>query len=164
MQTGQYEDPILEKVLDLIDHNNQDVKGFFQGDPLLIPRSSLPAIIASKDTTNIADVSSGEDEHIMGVVLTLVVDVRDTINDVSGLGASWTQLYDMFEGRGSDYILKAKSIIDILRGNANLTQNAHIDTTNPMIIDYGLTVGKRGERSIAVEGNVSFNVYFSQLR
>ena len=161
-----YKDPVLEKIITLINaDDNAEIKTFFYGDPIFIAKSDLPCLIASKDITEIGDASNAEDYHKMTIVLTLVIDIRKFFDETpKNIHVGFQKLYDMFEGRDADYTLKSTSIVDILRKNHNLTNNANIDMEVPMIVDYGFTIGKRGENTWAQEANLSFNVYFNQLR
>lgn len=159
-----YTDPLIQKLFDLIDATNTEIVSYYHGDPFMIPRSDLPTLIGAKDTSEVMDLSVGEDSHEVKVVLTLVTDVRDDFGDTAGVVAGWQTLYDIFEGRNADYTLKSTSIIDILRSNSDLGNQAHIDTSKPMAVNYGFSLGKRGENSIALEASLSVPIYFSQTR
>lgn len=160
-----YIDPILTEIAELIKASNKDIKEYYFGDPLIIPRSNLPSLILSKATTVVEDHTNAEDSHRMNIVLTLVSDIRQDFNNLAnGEVAGWNTLYDIMEGRNMDYTLKPTSLPQILKSNANLSHNAQIDVDNPIRIDYGLTIGKRGERAIAVEANLFLTVFFDQLR
>lgn len=159
-----YTDPILNEIVQLVKASNKDIKEFYHGDPLIIPRSNLPSCIISKATTSIADENMAEDMHRLNLVITVVTDIRQDFNIEDGLVAGWSSLYDILEGRLENGTLKSTSITDILKSNANLGYDAQIDVDVPLRIDYGLTVGKRGERTIAVEANLFFTVFVDQLR
>lgn len=165
-----YKDPILEAVFALIDANDGDaIKTYHHGDPLFLPKSDLPALIGQVDTTQAVDTTNAEDEHRLNYVLTLVTDIRDDFldpdNDIENIHYGYQAVQKIFEERSdSDFTLVSTSILDILRSNANLSNNAHIDVSVPNEINYGFTFGLRGERTWAWEGALSFSVYFSQLR
>ena len=160
-----YADPLSEKLFTLIDAGDGGaITSYYHGDPFMIPRSDLPALIASKDATEIRDNSISEDQHDIKIVLTLVTDIRDDFGETAGIVAGWQTLYDIFEGRDSNYILKSTSIMDILRSNSELDNQAHIDTTSPMVVNYGFSLGKRGENTISVEASLSVPIFFTQIR
>jgi len=163
---AKYEDTILDKLQTLIDASDGDaITTFYKGDPLMMPKSDLPALLLIKDNTEIGDSSNAEDYHRMNIVITLVVDIRDYVLDTPvNVHAGDQKLYDIFEGRNADFTLKSTSIIDILRSNEELGNNAHIDLSVPMNVSYGFTVGKRGQKSWSQEANLSISVYFTQLR
>lgn len=164
--TDLYKDPILEKLFALISASNTDIISYHYGDPLFIPKSELPALIGSTDITSIGDLGNAEDEHRIKYFLTLVTDIRewtgianpDNIHVGDQIGKK------IVEERNANYTLKSSSLLDILRSNEDLGNNAHIDTENPVIADYGFTFGKRGENNWAWEVNIEVPVYFSQLR
>jgi len=160
-----YADPLSEKLFTLINASDGDaIVSYYHGDPFMIPRSDLPALIASKDITEIKDNSISEDQHDIKIVLTLVTDIRDDFGETAGIVAGWQTLYDIFEGRDSNYILKSTSIMDILRSNSELDNQAHIDTTSPMVVNYGFSLGKRGENTISLEASLSVPIFFTQIR
>ncbi len=162
-----YLDPILQKIFTLLKDNLDPatIVSFYQGDPLMIPKSNLPCLIGVKDTTDIADESNAEDRHLMNYVITVIIDIRDYLEeDMADVHVADQKMWDLFEGRNEDYTLKTNSIVDILRKNEDLGNNAHIDTTQAMRVDYGFTIGKRGERSWACEGYLNVPVFYSQLR
>ena len=161
-----YEDPIIKKILDNIDAaDGGAIKTYFHGDPLFVAKDDLPCLIGAKDTTEIGDFSNASDYHRMTIVLTLVIDIRQFFDETpKNIHVGFQKLYDIIEGRESNFTLKSTSLSDILRKNHNLGNNANIDLEVPMNIDYGFTVGKRGEETWAQEANIRLSVYFPQLR
>lgn len=161
-----YRDPIIEKLFDIIRAvEGVPFKSYYHGDPLVIARSNLPALICSKDTTAIGDASNAEDYHRMRFVFTVVSDIRENFGNAEGdivIGDS--MLYDIFEGRNNDFSLKSTSLIAILRKNEEIGNSTHIDLGSEMVPDYGFTFGKRGERSWAWEGMLTVTLYREQLR
>lgn len=159
-------DPIIERIFNIIDAaDGGAINSYYYGDPLVIPKSNLPALIGTKDTTEIDDETNAEDSHTVRIVLTLVIDIRDYVGDaIVNVEAGDQKLYDIMEGRNADYTLKSTSIVDILRKNASLANNLDIDMNTPMTIDYGFTFGKRGERSWSYEANLTITLFFHQLR
>ena len=159
-------DPIINKIFDIIDASDGGaIKSYFYGDPLVIGKSDLPALIGTKDVTEISDETNAEDSHKIRIVLTLVIDIRDYVGDaIVNVEAGDQKLYDIMEGRNADYTLKTTSIVDILRKSASLANNLDIDMNIPMNIDYGFTFGKRGEKSWSYEANLTITLFFHQLR
>ena len=162
-----YNDPIIQKLFDVIDASDGGaIKTFFHGDPVLVAKDDLPVLIASKDTSEIGDESNAEDYHRMNIVLTLIVDIRQLVGETADYHThvAWQKLYDIIEGRNANYTLKSTSIVDILRKNHNLGNNANIELGVPMTVDYGFTIGKRGDNTWAWEANILVPIFFSQLR
>lgn len=161
-----YKDPIVQKLFDLIAAaDGGAIKTYYHGDPLFVPKSDLPVLVGSKNTSDISDESNAEDRHLVNIVLTLIIDIRDYVKDSTiNVHAADQKMYDIMEGRNANYSLKSTSIIDILRSGENLGNSAHIDIATPMTVDYGFTVGKRGENTWSHEAVLSINVFYTQLR
>lgn len=164
-----YNDPILNKYLDLIKATMPDVfKSYYQGDPFRIPKSNLPALIISKTRTAVSKLTNVEDSHEIGVVITVVTDIRDEKKEDQLVAPGIAQLYDIIEGRENDgtFKLKTNSILNIIRAN-EIVDVAHNLRTNLGSItqaDYGLTIGKRSPEGYSTEGQVDFIATYSQLR
>lgn len=168
-----YKDPIITKYFDLIKATVGEgfFKYYFQGDPIRVPITSLPAIIISKDETRASNALDGgsnvEDTHLMALSLTVITDIRDEIKDEKSIAPGTAKLYDIMEGRESDTLkLKTKSLLNILRTNVDVDTALGLRTDLGSItrVDYGLTVGKREQEAWAVEAQLEFIAHFTQLR
>lgn len=164
-----YKDPILQAVYALIDAaDGGAITTYHYGDPLFLPKSDLPALIGQVDRTEVTDVTNAEDEHRIRYVLTVVTDIRadilDPQNATDNIHYGYQKLQKIFEERNADFTLKSTAIMKILRANANLGNNSHIDLTTLSAIDYGFTFGLRGERTWSWEGTLTFDIYFSGTR
>lgn len=162
-----YTDPIIKKYTDLITEAMPGVfKSTYQGDPLRIPKSSLPALIISKTATRVGVHTNAEDEHEISLILSVIVDMREEINDDQEVVPGIAKLYSIIEGRDEQYKLNTKSILHILRSNIVIDQALNLRTDLGTItnVNYGLTVGKRALDTYAVEGQVEFVASFNQLR
>jgi len=162
-----YEDPILRKYIELIKVGVPELKSFYQGDPIRIPKSNLPALIISKSNTSIAPLTNAEDAYQMGIIITVITDMRDERSDDRDVIPGIAQLYDIMEGREeTTYKLKTKSILHILRSNqiVDATYNLRTDLGSVTRADYGMTLGKRMPEGYAIEGQVEFLATYSQLR
>lgn len=164
-----YSDPIIAKLIDLIKDNTGEgtFHMYYQGDPLRIPASSLPALIISRAQTEAGQLNNAEDQHGMKMTLTVVADIRAELNDDQDIAPGTAKLYDLIEGRdATTYALKANSLLYILRHNIQLdtAKNLRIDLGQNTRIDYGLTVGKRAPDAWAIEAQIDFVVHFTQVR
>lgn len=163
-----YKDPIIEKYIQLVKTAMPGVfKSFYQGDPIRVPKSSIPALIISKSQTRVAPHTNAEDAHDVGLILSVIVDLRDEIKDDVQLTPGIGQLYDIIEGREeATYKLKTNSILNILRTNilVDATYNLRTDLASITNVNYGLTIGKRALDTYAVEGQVEFLATYTQLR
>lgn len=168
-----YQDPIIAQYIALIKTAVGEgfFKGIYQGDPIRIPTSNLPALVISKDETRAANSLDGGDSatdaHFVALTLTVVTDIRDQISDDKSIAPGIAQLYDIIEGREADTLkLKTKSLLNILRSNisVNTALGLRTDLGSITRVDYGLTVGKREQEAWAVEAQVEFIAHFTQLR
>lgn len=161
-----YSDPILTKYIDTLKAANTDIKMYYQGEPFRIPASYLPAVFISKTDTNVASFTNAEDEHQIGLRLTLVTDVREELDNEKDIVAGIARLYDIMEGRDSDYSLKTTSILHILRTNMNLdtANNLRTDLSTTTRIDYSETLNRRNNEAWFVEANISYIAHFLQTR
>lgn len=163
-----YVDPVIKKYQELIEAAMPGVfKGKYQGDPVMIPASRLPALIISKGSTRVGPLNNVQDEHGQQMILTVVTDIRDEINDETQVVPGIAQLYDILEGReDGTYKLKANCVLNILRSNilVDAAQDLRTDISTVTQVDYGMTVGKRERDAYAVEGQVQFVAHYLQQR
>lgn len=162
-----YTDPIIAKYQQLVlTAMPGTFKGVYQGDPMNIPKSSLPALIISKAQTTIGQLTSAEDDHELSLILTVVADIRDERSDDPEMVPGIAQLYDIIEGRDENYKLKTGTVLNVLRSNITVDAalNLRTDLGSLTRADYGLTIGKRAQDAYAIEGQVEFVARYSQLR
>ena len=165
-----YKDPVIKKYFDLIKSKVDTglFKEYYQGDPIRVPKSKLPCLVISKSETQIGHLTNSEDEQGMALILTVITDIRDEVNDSEDIVPGISKLYDIIEGRDdTTYKLKTNSILHILRNNQLVDASSNQLRTDLNTItraDYGLTIGKRAPEAYAVEGQVEFIAYFTQVR
>ncbi len=164
-----YSDPILSKYIDLLKTKAGTIKVFFQGEPLRIGASQLPCVIISKRETMVGPHTNAEDEHKVGITLTVVTDIRSDLstedaqaNVVAGIAT----LYDLVEGRNVDYTLKDTSILDILRSNpvVDSTYGLRTDLGTITRVDYGQTLRDRHKEEWSIEATIQLVAHFTQNR
>lgn len=163
-----YKDPIIKKYQDLILAAMPGVfKGIYQGDPMRIPKTMIPALIISKSQTQLDPLTNAEDEQRLSLILTVVTDIRDERSEDQQMVAGIAQLYDIIEGRDdATYALKTNSVLDVLRSNITVDAalNLRTDLGTVTRADYGMTIGKRSPEEYAIEGQVEFEATFMQVR
>lgn len=164
-----YKDPIIEKYIDLIKAKCGSIKVFYQGDPLRVPISSLPCCVISKNSTEVRKFTNSQDEHAVGMTVTIIVDIRKELstneNDAKNVeGVS--MLYDIMEGRNDDYSLKDDSILDVLRTNqlVDAANNLRTDLDTITRIAYGETLRQRNPEEWTIEARLDFVAHFIQIR
>lgn len=161
-----YIDPVLKRYADLITASTPAFKRVYFGDPLRIATSEMPVLILQKLDTRFGKLTSAEDQHEMRISITVVADSRDSLSEDKLLVAGFGTLYDLMEGRDENYQLKPQSLLYILRHNIDLdtARNLRTDLGSVTRVDYGTTVGKRGQDMWSIEGVIEITSVFSQLR
>ncbi|MDR6305899.1 hypothetical protein GGQ85_003625 [Nitrobacter vulgaris] len=164
-----YSDPIIEKYVELIKANTSAIKAFYQGEPIRLPASNLPCAIIAKRETRAGALTNAEDEHGIGMSITIVADVRkdlSTDDNIAKAVAGVSTLYDIIEGRNEDYTLKEDSILGILRSNIVLdaAKSLRTDLGSMTRVDYGTTLRDRAQDQWSIEARIEFVCSFSQVR
>lgn len=160
-----YLDPVLEKYKALIKANAPAFKMFYQGDPKAIPLSGMPAIILEHEETRAGAITNVEDQQEMAIRLTAIVDVRRDLHESSdGIVPGYSTLYDLVEGRNSDFTLKSTSLLDILRSNILIDSVYNLVTDIGSMTRVSYTEGQRGDNLWTVEAVISFTCTAIQMR
>ncbi|WP_425905728.1 hypothetical protein [Nitrobacter sp. TKz-YC02] len=154
-----YTDPIIKKYIDLIKTNTSALKAFYQGEPIRLPVSNLPCAIISKRETRVGPLTNAEDEHGIGMSITIVADVRkdlSTEDNIAKAVAGVSTLYDLIEGRNDDLTLKDQSILGILRSNivVDAARNLRTDLGSMTRVDYGTTLRDRAPEEWSIEARI----------
>ncbi len=165
---SNYIDPVLQKIADVIKANGK-IQTFYFGDPLKVVASNLPACVLTKNGTRAGQVTNAEDGHEIGITITIITDIRQdlsTEDNIALITPGVATLYEMIEGRGSDYKLNANSVLNLLRSNQLLdsVNNLRIDLEAPTRIDYGVNLRQREPAQWTTEANIDIVVNFIQLR
>jgi hypothetical protein len=164
-----YIDPVIQAYIDLIKAHTGEIKAFYQGEPLRIANSNLPCAIISKRETGVGFLTNSEDEHGIGMSITIIADVRkdlSTDENIAQAVAGVSTLYDLIEGRESDLTLKDNSILGILRSHI-LVDEVHglrTDLGSQTRVDYGTTLRDRAQDEWSIEARVDFVAHFTQPR
>lgn len=166
----QYSDPIVRKYMALIKASTGGkFKAFFEGDPIKVPGVDVPCIIITKLGTRVGVFSNSQDQHEIGMRITVITDVRkdlSTAEDEAKIAAGISSLYDLVEGRNEDYSLKDGTILDILRSNTlvDAANNLRTDLGTLTSVDYSLTTKGRAAEEWQVEARIDFVAHFVQVR
>jgi hypothetical protein len=164
-----YNDPIIQKYIDLIKAHTSAITTFYQGEPIRIPQSSLPCAIISKRQTRVGPLTNAEDEHGIGMSITVITDIRSDLSTEDGAAnavAGISTLYDIIEGREDDLTLKDQSILAILRSNLLVddTYGLRTDLGTSTTVEYGTTLRDRAQEQWSIEARVDFVASFHQAR
>lgn len=162
-----YQDPIITAYADLIKAKAGAIKTYYQGEPLRIAASELPCCIISKTQTNVGPLNNADDEHKIGMRITIMTDVRQDLSTEEShakIVEGVSSLYDLMEGRNSDYTLKDTAILDILRTNLHVSGNLRTDLGSLTRVDYGTTLRDRQPEVWTIEARLDFVAGFLQVR
>lgn len=164
-----YKDPIIQKYEDMIKAAMPQFKIFYQGDPTRIPASNLPCCIITKRETGVRASTNSQDEHAIGMNLTIVTDIRadlSTVENDAKVIEGVATLYDLIEGRNADYTLKASSVLQVLRTNQLVDgqNNLRTDLSTITRVDYGSTLRNRNPEEWSIEARIEFVAHFIQIR
>ena len=163
-----YQDPIIQKYLDLIETNTSGIKGFYNGLVANIPASMLPAVMINIESTEADELSNEEDEHRITLALTYVADIRQTFEE-SALATTLNKVVEALVGRyttGTPYTLKTASILHILRHNINVdtTNNLRTDVGSFSVVTPSEVATGRFPKLYSAEGTIRFLAHFVQER
>lgn len=161
-----YKDPILAAYARIIQAKQPRITTVFYGEPMRIAASNLPALVLTKSRTSVRNLTNTEDVHEVGVQITIVTDVRDSVSEDKTMVKGFTDLYNICEGRDEDYKLNPDSILGIIRSNVELDPSKQLrtDLNTATTVNYGMTLGKRGEESWSIEATIELIAHFTQLR
>ena len=164
-----YEDPIIAAYIKLFKTHAAAIEMYYQGEPIRIPSSNLPCVIISKRQTRIAPLNNTDDEHGIGMSITVIADIRQDLSteqNIAEAAAGVTTLYDLIEGRNADMTLKDNSILGILRGNLLVDEERGLrtDLGATTIVDYGTTLRDRAPEAWSIEARVDIVASFHQVR
>lgn len=166
---SKYQDPVIAKYIDLLKSKCGSIRAYYEGEPVRVPVSDIPCVLISKRTTQVGPHTNAEDEHAIGMAITLITDIRkdlSTDDDMAKVAAGVSSLYEIMEGRNADYSLKDTSILGVLRHNQNvdLTNNLRTDLSTVTRVDYSQTLQDRPSGQVQVECRLDFVAYFTHVR
>jgi hypothetical protein len=164
-----YQDPVIQKYVDLIQAHTGAIKAFYHGEPIRIPQSNLPCAIISKRETRVGPLSNAQDEHGISMSIIVITDVRKDLSTEENIAETVpgvSALYEIIEGRNNDFTLKEDSILGILRGNmiVDAANNLRTDLGTQTRVDYGTTLRDRPQEEWSIEARVDFVAHFTQPR
>lgn len=169
----EYKDPVIAKIIEVLKANGPSaIKSWYYGDVLVVPKSELPVVSIAKASTQIMTADTGNDDHQMPMVLTVIYDYTRSLDRSFDLSGGTQDLYDIVEGRGDDtnkpYKLNTDSIAYVLRNNINLDPTnklwLSVGQNEGLVINYGLGIERRGPGIFSIEANIRFTARLHQTR
>lgn len=115
---------IVEKIKELLEeHAHPDLKRpFYDGDPVIVPASSLPTIAIEMSGTEVDEGPTGYDSHLDTLIIKVIVDKRVDFDKKPDEVMAQKTLREYVKGIESD-VLKSNSILGILRKYLTLDKN-----------------------------------------
>lgn len=158
-------DPVISKIIEKLNAEGPAFlkNRYFYGDPLVVNASNLPACFVCKDSTAVRIADSAQDEHRMNLFINVVLDMKRDFNQSFENINSASTLYDLMEGRGSNYAVRTDTIAYVLRKYQQLDTNLWINYDQELTIDYGVGIEKRGPGVFTVEAVARFSAEHLEL-
>ena len=157
-----YRDPIIAKVIEKLNAEGPaELKNrYYFGDLIMPAKSIMPFCSVAIDTQAINSADSQEDLNAIPLVLTVVVATTKEIKSFD-LATASNKLYELFAARQeADYSLRPDSIAYVLRKYAQLDGKLFNSINDqPMSIDFGIGVGRRGPGIFSAEGSLRTVVF-----
>jgi hypothetical protein len=156
-----YKDPLIQLVIDKLDADGPSKlqSRYINGDVLMPNQSELPIAYVAKDTVKMGAASNMEDEHIHSLVLTVILDMKQDLNEVYDMVAGTPELYEMVEARDDvTYQLKADTLLYNLRKSQQLADKTWIGVRDTVDVNYGIGIARRGPGIFSVEASIRFTV------
>jgi len=154
-----------QKILELMKSTFSDsIKEYFFSDPALIPFSETPCLCVSPISTDIDILDTDRDQWTYTIDIILIIDARKELKKYKEEVVGSRYLTETMEAKTNDGILKANTILYVLRNNLRLGKNWYI--SNIGRIDYAARTRttERGEQWVVKEATLRLNVIRVQNR
>lgn len=153
-------DPVIETVMDFLNANGpSELEGkWYHGEVLLPAEGEIPLGYITKTETEITPADNMEDDHLIDMQATIILDFTDDLNNSYEMVAGMAKLYDWMEGRDEEYRLKTTSILYHLRTSQQIKPKFWIGVGSTTRVRYGLGIQRRGPGIFSVEATVYFRV------
>lgn len=129
-------------------------KAYFDGDPVLIGQSSLPAISVSKQTSAYDLGPTQFDEVTESIIIKVILNKKDDFGANPETDMSEKKLRTLCEGRDDNGALLAESVVGTLR--TKFTQVSDLTLLQQLSVDYGVV--PRPDDVITAEAHITVNV------
>lgn len=149
-------DAVIKKLRDVIPRAK--VKNYYHGDILIIPESSMPAIIVDGVSTEIEIRDTAKDTHLHRIRIKFVDKAKKDFMKKPGKEALKPLIEDLFTEKDSSGNLKTNNIVYLLRHGMQIDTNKQIAGGASIVYDgRGAGIGLRGE-IITREAYIEINV------
>lgn len=137
---------------------------YFIDDPSLVIFSSLPCLAVAPISTDIDILDTAKDSWTFTIDVILIMDAKQELKKFKQEMVGTQYLTETMEGKTSAGVLKANTILYVLRDNLELGDNWYIN--NIASIDYALRTRttERGESFVTKESTLRLSVVRIQNR
>ena len=137
---------------------------FFLDDPSLIPFSSTPCLAIAPISTDIDVLDTAKDGWTFTIDVILIIDARRELKKHKQEVIGTQYLTETMEGKTSAGVLKANTILYVLRNNLRLGDNWYINNIGR--IDYSLRqrATERGDQFVTKEAALRLSIVRVQNR
>ena len=142
-------DDVLQTILDLmkatINDNSTQIKTFYKGkvNPEVVPMDYLPALMVYGNSTSVSALSTCKDQYVYDITIKLVDNLKNYLS-TSGVDETIKHqeaMYNLIEDRETTGVLKADTVIGILRANIRTDDFLF---NNDIIADYSIVPSESG--------------------
>lgn len=164
-----YEDPILRKVMDLLNASGpRELRGRWTiGDSINIPKGILPHGFIAMDNTSHSYAANSEIRTQFNVVISVAVDMLAEFNKPTDRSDSHEQVIALLEKRNEDFTVAEDSVLGCLLKHRDLDENENLSIDvgdeGDFELDYGIGTEKRGAGIVTAEGILRFQVTLDQV-
>lgn len=142
---------IVERILDVLKANFGDYfKAYYDGDPILIGQSSLPAIAIDMEEEKYDLGPTGFDNNGQQVVIKLIMNKKDDFGADDKTDQTGKKLRILAAGRSANGLLLPESVVGALRTDFTLAETL---LDQEISIKYG--VMPRPEDVITAEAHIT---------
>jgi hypothetical protein len=144
-------DDVLQTILDLMKNNINyvtvgTVKSFYKGkvNAEVIPRSNLRALMVYGTSTNVVAKSTCQDQYVYSITIKLVDHLTNYIKEAGVTETIKHQeaMYNLVEDRETTGVLKADTVLGILRANIRTDDFLF---NNEINVDYSIVPPESGQ-------------------
>ena len=144
---------ILDKTMALLKTSlTEEIKTFYQGNPLNLGMSMLPLLYLEANGTDTQVGATGMDSVTHTITIGVIYDKRNDMGGVLNENVANRKMIEIMEGRNPDGSYLDSSVTGIIRKNFTLSQSVN---NQILTLRYGLS--KKGE-VVYDEARITFKV------
>jgi len=155
----------LAKIRDLAKSTFGDsIREYFIDDPALIPFSSTPCLCVAPISTDIDILDTSRDQWTYTIDIILIIDARRELKKYKQEVIGTQYLTETMEAKTSAGMLKANTILYVLRDNLKLGDNWYINNIGRIDYSSRMRTTTVGEQWVCKEATLRLSVVRVQNR